>query len=226
MKPAFAFDPRLYLVTDPSLVGDRSLVDVVNEACAGGVTIVQLRDKTAEARDLLETARALRALLDPKGVPLIINDRVDVAVAAGVGCHIGQTDLPCEAARAILGDEAILGLSLDRVQQASIADPALLDYVAHGPFSVTGTKPDAGKPVGMEGIKEVRALTALPLVAIGGIDATNAADAIRGGADGIAVVSAVMAADDPRSAASTLGAIVDCTLMNRRNEKDSQRASA
>ena len=212
MNRTFAFDPRLYLVTDPGLVGDRSLIDIVDEACNGGVTIVQLRDKMAEARDLLEMAQALKALLDPKGVPLIINDRVDIAAFAGVGCHVGQTDLPVEAARAILGDDAILGVSLDHVEQTRAADPTMLDYVAHGPFSVTSTKPDAGVPVGLQGISEVRALTALPVVAIGGIDASNAADAIRAGANGIAVVSAVMAADHPRTAASVLSDIVDHAL--------------
>ncbi len=226
MKPAFAFDPKLYLVTDPGLIGERSLIDVVNEACAGGVTLVQLRDKAADARDLLEMARALKALLDPKDVPLIINDRVDVAAALGVGCHVGQTDLPVEAARALLGEEAILGLSIDQVEQTHTADPAFLDYVAHGPFSVTGTKPDAGKPVGMNGISEVRALTALPLVAIGGIDATNSADAIRSGADGIAVVSAVMAAEDPGASASVLGKIVDRTLAETQQEPEKREALA
>ncbi|MEL6962185.1 MAG: thiamine phosphate synthase, partial [Pseudomonadota bacterium] len=205
-------DPKLYLVTDPDLLRGRALIDVVDEACAGGVTLVQLRDKTAEARDLLEMARALKATLQPRGVPLVINDRVDVAAAAGVGCHVGQTDLPVEAARAMLGDTAIIGLSLDHVEQTRAADPALLDYVAHGPFATTDTKPDAGMPVGIRGINEVRARTGLPLVAIGGIDASNAAHAIDAGADGVAVVSAVMAAESPYKAASMLGDILDRTL--------------
>ena len=208
-------DLRLYLVTDPDLAGERSLLDVVDEAAAGGVGLVQLRDKGAEARDLLALALALKTLLEPKGVPLVVNDRVDVAAAAGVGCHIGQSDLPADAARAILGDEAIIGLSLDRVEQTRMADAARLNYVAHGPFAVTGTKADAGKPVGIEGIMRVRALTALPLVAIGGIDAINAADAVRAGADGVAVVSAVMAAQDPKAAASVLKDAVDRTLDER-----------
>ena len=209
MSRPLNLDLSLYLVTDPHLLGERSLSDVVDEAVAGGVSMVQLRDKMAEARDLLDLARELKALLDPKDVPLVVNDRVDVAAAAEVGCHIGQTDLPAEAARAILGEDVILGLSIDRVEQTPAADPACLDYIAHGPFLTTGTKPDAGSPVGIDGIRKVRSLTALPLVAIGGIDAANASDAIRAGADGVAVVSAVMAAEDPRAAASLLRNVVD-----------------
>jgi thiamine-phosphate pyrophosphorylase len=204
------FDPTLYLVTDPELTRGRSLIEVVGAAVKGGVTLVQLRDKHADGRALLEQARALKALLDPLGVPLIVDDRVDVAVAAGAaGCHVGQTDLPAEGARAILGPDAILGLSIDRVEQARAADPEHVDYVAHGPFAATGTKPDAGAPVGARGIAAVRELSALPLVAIGGIDAGNAAEAIRAGADGIAVVSAIMAAADPEAAARELRAVID-----------------
>ncbi len=212
MTIASNLDFRLYLITDPALAGERSLLDVVDKASANGVGLVQLRDKGAEARDLLAIAEALKALLLPKGVPLVVNDRVDVAAAAGVGCHIGQSDLPPAAAREILGRDAIIGLSLDRVEQTEDADPACLDYVAHGPFAATGTKTDAGKPVGTEGIERVRALTSLPLVAIGGIDATNAADAIRAGADGVAVVSAIMAARDPGAAARVLNNVVTRTL--------------
>lgn len=213
-------DLKLYLVTDPDLAGERSLIDVVDQATAGGVGLVQLRDKGADARDLLAMATALKALLQPKGVPLVVNDRVDVAAAAGVGCHIGQSDLPPSAARAILGEEAIIGLSLDQVEQTPAADPACLDYVAHGPFAATGTKTDAGKPVGVEGIRRVRALTALPLVAIGGIDVTNAADAITAGADGVAVVSSVMAARDPKASAQALRNAVERTMGEQDGRRD------
>jgi len=208
-------DLRLYLITDSDLVGDRSILDVVDQAVAHGVGLVQLRDKQAEARDLLEMANALKARLGETDVPLVINDRVDVAAAAGVGCHIGQSDLPPSAARSILGEAAIIGLSLDHPDQAIAADSAHLDYVAHGPFAVTGSKLDAGRPVGVRGIQEVRARTALPLVAIGGIDVTNTAEAVRAGADGVAVISAVMAAGDPGAAASALLGAVDRTLRDQ-----------
>ena len=224
MTMASSLDLRLYLITDPDLTGERSLLDVVDKASASGVGIVQLRDKGAEARDLLALAEALKALLAPKNVPLVVNDRVDVAAAAGVGCHIGQSDLPAAAAREILGRNAIIGLSLDRIEQAKAAAPACLDYVAHGPFAATGTKADAGKPVGVEGIERVRALTSLPLVAIGGIDATNAADAIRAGADGVAVVSAIMAARDPGAAAEVLNDVVTRTIGEQRHQMEQRKA--
>jgi thiamine-phosphate pyrophosphorylase len=201
------FDPTLYLVTDPALGRGRPLADIVAAAVHGGVTLVQLRDKGGDGRALLEEAQALQALLAPKGVPLIVNDRVDVALAAGAaGCHVGQSDLPAAAARALLGPDAILGISLDAPDQVDAIDPRAVDYVAHGPFAATATKADAGGPVGAAGLAEVRRRTALPLVAIGGIDATNAGLAIGAGADGVAVVSAIMAAADPAAAARELRA--------------------
>jgi thiamine-phosphate pyrophosphorylase len=198
------FDPTLYLVTDPDLIGKRVLLDVVMRAVAGGVTLVQLRDKRADARPLLEAAKALGEALAPRGVPLLVNDRVDVARAAGAGCHVGQTDLPVEAARAMLGPDAILGVSIDQVEQARAVDPEHVDYLAYGPFAPTATKPDAGGPIGVAGLAAVRALTALPLVAIGGLDAGNLEGALRAGADGIAVVAAILAAADPEAAARAL----------------------
>lgn len=215
MKRRSFLDLSLYLITDPIMAGDRSLLEVVGQAVAGGASLVQIRDKRAEARDLLEQTLAFKQFLEPFGVPLVVNDRVDVAAAAGVGCHIGQTDLPPAAAREILGEKAIIGLSIDDPGQASAADPAHLDYVAHGPFSATGTKTDAGAPVGRAGIEHVRLQTALPLVAIGGIDVTNAADAIEAGADGVAVISAVIAACDPRAAVETLKVAVGRVLATR-----------
>jgi thiamine-phosphate pyrophosphorylase len=204
-------DPTLYLVTDPELSRERNLVEVVAAAVRGGVTLVQLRDKRGDGRALVERALALKAILDPAGVPLLINDRADVAHAAGVGCHVGQADLPAAAVRAILGPDALVGLSLDALEQAGAVDPAVVDYVAYGPFAATATKGDAGAPVGAEGLAAVRQRTLLPLVAIGGIDTRNVAAAVRAGADGIAVVSAIMAAADPERAARTLRATIDAT---------------
>jgi thiamine-phosphate pyrophosphorylase len=203
-------------VTDPELARGRRLSDVVGAAVRGGVTLVQLRDKHAGGRALLETARALKAVLDPLGVALVINDRVDVAHATGVGCHVGQSDLPAAAARAILWPDAILGVSLDDPEQAAAIDPAQVDYVAHGPFAATATKADAGGPVGAAGLAAARRLTGLPLVAIGGIDARNAAAAVRAGADGVAVVSAIMAAADPEAASRELRAAIDAAKAEAR----------
>ena len=209
-------DPTLYLVTDPHLGGGRALLDLVAAAVQGGVSLVQLRDKLAEGRALLEQARALKALLDPLDIPLIVNDRVDIALAAGAaGCHVGQTDLPVEEARALLGPDAILGTSLDAVEQARAVDPEYLDYVAYGPFAATATKADAGPPIGIAGLVAVRGLTALPLVAIGGVGEANAGDAVAAGADGIAVVSAIMAADDPQAAARRLREAIEAARKAR-----------
>ena len=203
------FDPTLYLVTDPGLGRGRPLAEIVAQAVRGGVTLVQLRDKAADGRALLEEARALVALLSPQGVPLIVNDRVDVAVAAGAaGCHVGQSDLAAAAARALLGPDAILGVSLDAAEQAHEVDPAIVDYVAHGPFAASATKADAGAAVGAAGIARVRALSALSLIAIGGLDAGNLGAAVRAGADGIAVVAAIMAAPDPAAASRELRAAI------------------
>ena len=205
------FDPTLYLVTDPELARGRALTDVVAAAVRGGVTLVQLRDKHAGGRVLLEMARALKAVLDPHDVPLIVNDRADVAHAArAAGCHVGQSDLPAEAARAILGPDAILGVSIDAVPQAGVLDPSLVDYIAYGPFAATATKADAGGPIGADGLAAVRKQKiTLPLIAIGGIDARNVAKAVRAGADGIAVVSAIMAAADPEAASRELRGAID-----------------
>lgn len=220
MRPRL--DPTLYLVTDPGLARGRALAQVIAQAVRGGVTLVQLRDKEADGGALLAQAQELRSLLDPLGVPLIVNDRADVARAAGAaGCHVGQSDLPCAAVRELLGPKALLGLSVDRVEQAQAADRAVLDYVAFGPFAATGTKPDAGAAIGAIGIEAVRALTALPLVAIGGIHAGNAAAAIEAGADGIAVVSAIMAAEDPEQAARELRGIVEAARRQRRSKESS-----
>ena len=140
------FDPTLYLVTDPELARGRALAEVVAAAVRGGVTLVQLRDKHADGRALLEQAQMLKAVLDPLAVPLIVNDRADVAHAAGAGCHVGQSDLPVAAARAILGPDALVGLSLDDMAQADAVDPALVDYVAYGPFAATATKIGCRRP--------------------------------------------------------------------------------
>jgi len=205
------FDPTLYLVTDPALARGRALAGIVAQAVRGGVTLVQLRDKHAGGRALLEQAQMLKAMLDPLGVPLIVNDRVDVAHAAEVGCHVGQSDLPAAAARAILGRDAILGVSLDEAAQVRAVDPALVDYVAYGPFAATAIKADAGSPIGADGLAAVAKRTLLPLIAIGGIDAGNVAPAVRAGADGIAVVSAIMAAIDPEAASRELRGAIDAT---------------
>ncbi len=207
MKPRF--DLSLYLVTDPGMTARRGLLATVAAAVEGGVTLVQLRDKDGPAGALVEAARALRALLAPRGIPLIVNDRVDVARAAGAdGVHLGQDDRPPAEVRAILGPDAIIGLSITAGSQLAAVDPTV-DYIGLGPLFPTDTKADAATALGESRFTALRARLQMPAVAIGGITAANAARAIAAGADGVAVVSAICAAPDPRAAARALRATVD-----------------
>ncbi len=198
------FDLSLYLVTDPEMTARRGLLDTVREAVAGGVTIVQLRDKTSPARTMAEAGRALLALLRPLGVPLVVNDRIDVAHAIGAaGVHVGQGDLPPAAARAILGPQAIIGLSITDQAELPTVDGAV-DYVGLGPLFPTGTKTDAAPALGETAFRTIRGRLAQPVVAIGGITLANVPRTLAAGADGVAVVSAICAAPDPRAAAQAL----------------------
>ena len=203
-------DYSLYLVTDRSLARGRPLPQLVRAAVAGGVTVVQLREKAARTRDFLALALELKALLDPLGVPLIINDRLDVALAAGAfGVHVGQDDLPCEIARRLVGDAMALGVSVSTPAEAREAEAAGADYLGVSPVFPTPTKDDAPAATGLDGLAAIRAASVLPLVAIGGLSATNAAEVVAAGADGVAVVSAIMAADDPQTAAHALRAAIE-----------------
>lgn len=198
------FNLSLYLVTDPEMTARRGVVETVAAAVAGGVTIVQLRDKHGSARALAEAGRALLTLLRPLGVPLLINDRLDVAYAIGAdGAHIGQDDLPPIAARTLLGPQAIIGLSITASDQLGTIDSAV-DYVGLGPLFPTSTKADASPALGEAAFAALRRQISLPVVAIGGITLANTARTLAAGADGIAVVSAICAAADPQAAARTL----------------------
>jgi thiamine-phosphate pyrophosphorylase len=195
---------RLMLVTDREMTRTRGLAETVRAAVAGGADIVQLRDKDADDAALTGMAVALRDLLAPPGVPLIVNDRPAIAARSGAaGVHIGQDDGDATAARAIVGDEAILGWSVTDLAQLRNV-PREADYIGLGPVFATATKSDAAAPLGLAGLRAARSMTSLPIVAIGGIDATNAASVIDAGADAIAVVSAICAARDPEAAARDL----------------------
>ncbi len=200
------FDLSLYLVTDPEMTARRGLLETVAAAVDGGVTMVQLRHKDGAARAMVEAGRALRTLLAPRGIPLIVNDRVDVAHAiAADGVHVGPDDLAPAAARAILGPRALIGFSINQAEQVSSLDAASVDYVGLGPLFPTGTKAYDQAALGPAGFAAIRRRLSCPVVAIGGIDAHNAGQAVAAGADGIAVVSAICAASDPRAAAQALG---------------------
>ncbi|MEQ8815030.1 MAG: thiamine phosphate synthase [Thalassobaculum sp.] len=199
------YDLTLYLVTDPVLIGDRPLEAVVAAAVEGGVTMVQLRDKTAESRALIETAERLIEILRPQGVPLLVNDRVDVALAAGAdGVHVGQSDMPAATVRRLLGDDAIIGVSVTRESQMAGIDPGIVNYLGVGPLFATSTKGDAAAPLSDDAIRRILARTRLRTVGIGGIDAANAHRPKALGLGGIAVVSAICAAADPEAAARAL----------------------
>jgi len=196
---------KLYLVTDqPSCLG-RNLFEVVEAAVAGGVRCVQLREKTLSTRKFVQLALAMKERLDPHGVPLIINDRLDVALACGAqGLHLGQNDLPVELARRLLPAECWLGLSVETLEQAELAAELDVDYFGVSPVFATPTKTDTGEPWGLEGLSRLRKLTTKPLIAIGGIQPDNAQSVMNAGADGIAVVSAICSAPSPGQAAQTL----------------------
>ncbi len=207
MRPAF--DPTLYLVTDTALSAPRTVPDVVRAAVAGGVTAVQVRDKTASRRELYELTLAVEAVLAGTGVALFVNDAVDVALLAGAdGVHVGQDDLPPAEVRALIGPDRLLGLSTgddDELAVALALPPGTVDVVGIGPVWTTPTKPDAGTGLGPEGVAALAAEAAaggLRSVAIGGIDASRASQVT--GVDGICVVSAVCAAADPAAAARAL----------------------
>jgi len=191
-------------VTDRCLAGARPLPDLVAAAVRGGVTAVQLREKECATREFVELARALKALLAPLGVPLIVNDRADVALAAGAdGVHVGQSDMHCSDVRRLLGPSAVIGLSVENPEQA-LAAPADADYLAVSPLFSTPTKTDTAAEWGVAGLAALRRASGRQLVAIGGIHGGNAARVIAAGADGIAVVSAICAAPDAELAARAL----------------------
>ncbi|MCP4230639.1 MAG: thiamine phosphate synthase [bacterium] len=199
------FDPKLYLVTDPELTLGRTVFEIVEAAVEGGVTTVQLREKTASTRELIEKAEQLRDFLRDRGVPLIINDRADVALAVGAdGLHVGSNDMPYHTAREILGPDAIIGVSVETLAEAKVMSGIGIDYFGVSPIFATGTKPDHAPPLGLDGLRKIRESVPEPLISIGGIDAENAAGVFAAGSDGIAVVSAITMAEDPAAAAREL----------------------
>jgi thiamine-phosphate pyrophosphorylase len=193
---------RLCLVTDRGLAAGRSVVDIALAAVRGGATMVQLREKEATTRAFVDEARALKAALAPFGVPLAINDRLDVALAVDAdGLHVGQDDMPVEAARRLMRPGKFIGLSITAVGQVQRPDAEAADYLGVGPIYAQRTKEDAAAPLGVDGLRRLRGLTGKPVVAIGGLTPDNSAPVLAAGADGLAVVSAIVAAADPEAVA-------------------------
>ena len=198
-------DLRLYLVTDRPLSLGRDIDWIVEEAVKGGATMVQLREKDCSTREFIELAAKLKETLKPLGVPLLINDRVDVALAVDAdGVHIGQSDMPYETARKLLGPDKIIGLSVENMDDIRVANGLDVDYVGISPVYSTHTKTDTAAPFGLDGLREAVKLSVHPTVAIGGMNMKTAKDVMACGTDGIAVVSAIVSADSPCEAARDL----------------------
>ncbi|RUR41293.1 thiamine phosphate synthase [Vreelandella populi] len=196
------FDLSLYLVTDANLCADFGLERTVVEAVKGGVSFVQLRDKHASDAHMIAQAKRLKAVLAGSGVPLVINDRLEVALQSGAdGLHVGQSDTAVQEARAALGPDALVGLSINTLEQLHAAPVSLLDYVGLGPVFATPSKRDHAAPLGFEGLAQLAAASSLPSVAIGGLKAEHAEQVFQTGAHGLAVISAICGQASPFDAA-------------------------
>lgn len=195
-------DLSLYLVTDATLCQDHGLEQTVEAAVRGGVTIVQLRDKHASDEHMIAQAKRLKVLLAGTGVPLIINDRLQVALDSQAdGLHVGQSDAAVHQARRVLGEKALIGLSINTLDQLQAAPIELLDYVGIGPVFATLSKQDHAQPIGFGGLASLAKACPLPSVAIGGLKAEHAISVQRAGANGLAVISAICGQPDPYQAA-------------------------
>lgn len=203
------FDFRLYAITDERSHPGRSMLEVMEQALIGGADVVQLRDKTASRNELLEKARALRELTSRYGVPFIVNDHPEVALAADAdGVHLGQDDMPIEQARALLGPDRIIGISTHAPDQALAAERAGADYIGAGPVFATATKPGR-RPVTTAYVRQVAASVRIPFVAIGGITPANADEVLAAGATRLCAVTAVVGSGDPAAVCRTLLAKMD-----------------
>lgn len=198
-------DWRLCLVADIGAAGKRDIVAIIHEAADAGATLIQLRGKNCETRKFLDLALQTSGILKTKGIPLIINDRADVALACGAeGLHLGQQDLPLVHARKILGEDRLIGISVNTLEQAKAAESGGADYLGVGPVYFTSSKDKLPTILGLKGLRTFREKVQIPILAIGGITAENAGDVISSGADGIAVISAIMDANNIIEATQTL----------------------
>jgi thiamine-phosphate diphosphorylase len=204
-----AVDYSLYLVTDRELSMGRQNLSMVQSAVKGGVSCVQLREKNCTTLEFIEQALLLKTFLTAQKIMLLINDRVDVAQAvAADGIHLGQKDMPISIAKKIVGDSMIIGISAENLDDAVRAEKEGADYIGVGPVYFTGTKTDTGAPLGLDELIRIRKTIKIPIVAIGGLNHTNAEAVIKCGVEGIAVVSAIVSAKDPEKAARELKNII------------------
>jgi thiamine-phosphate pyrophosphorylase len=194
----------LYLVTDRDVLAGRNLIDAVEEALAGGITLLQLREKNLSSREFYQTARQIKTIANKYRVPLIINDRLDIAMAIDAdGLHIGQSDLPLKIARKLWTPDKIIGVSAANPADALIAEKEGADYLGVGAIFPTPTKQDADS-VTLSQLAEIKTAVSIPVVAIGGINAQNARSVIDTGVDGISVVSAILGQKNIRQATADL----------------------
>lgn len=211
-------DWSVYVITDRRAAGDRSIIRVIEVAVAGGASVVQMREKEGTTRELMALGRALHEITREAQVPLIINDRLDVALALDAeGVHVGQDDMPAPIARRLLGPDRILGVSAGTMEEARRAERDGATYLGVGDVYGTPSKADAGTPIGIEGVREIAGAVSIPIVGIGGITTDNAAAVIEAGAAGVAVISAVVGASEPQIAARRLQEIVDRAKRRRLN---------
>ena len=204
----------IYLVTDQAACKGNSFESIVSDAVKGGISCVQLREKQAGTRVFLKKALNLASILKPAGVPLIINDRVDIALAAETdGVHLGQSDMPYDHARRLMGPMAIIGLSVETWEDVEKAQDLDVDYLGVSPVFSTPTKTDTKAPWGLDGLAKIKAYSRHPLVAIGGLDAFNTEKVIKAGADSIAVVSAICSAENAFDATRELVGLFEKTYI-------------
>jgi len=207
----------LYVITDPSLSSGRSHADVARAALEGGADAIQIRDKSSPAYNLSCVVAEIQPIARKFGAPLLVNDRVDVALVAGAdGAHVGQDDLPAREARRLLPKPRLVGVSVSTLEEAKRAAKDGADYLGVGPVFATSTKPDAGEPLGLERLAEIARAVAIPVVAIGGITIDNVARVFEAGASGAAVVSAVASAEDITGATRALKRVIAGATRGRR----------
>ncbi|MBE6044875.1 thiamine phosphate synthase [Clostridium thermopalmarium] len=199
---------KLYLITDRSFLNGRSLKDCVEAAIKGGVTLVQVREKDASTREFYKIAKEVKEITSKYNIPLLINDRIDIALAIDAeGVHLGQSDMPIKLARKILGEDKIIGISANTLEEALEAQKAGADYLGIGPVFYTGTKKDIDEPIGVHGLKEITQNIRIPSVAIGGINKENAESVLETGVNGISVISAILGSEDIEKASIELSSI-------------------
>jgi thiamine-phosphate pyrophosphorylase len=218
-----AVDFRLYLITDRRQAAGGNLLEAVERALAGGVRAVQLREKDLGGRELLELARKMRALASRYGAKLLINDRADIALAAGAdGVHLGEASIPPEEARRLLGPGKLIGCSAHSAERLAAAEAGGADFAVFGPVYFTPSKAPYGPPLGVDTLRRACASVRIPVFALGGVGAENIEEVIAAGADGVAMISAILAAEDPETSASEINLSVNDAISKHREGQEVQ----